>query len=333
MPIFTLRAKLDVQIGTRIRYWPQPPTTKKDDDSVDEPFKKLGEAIAAVLEEQVGDPQELYNKYVGRVGTIVNFTTERVLPLDSSGRWPGEYYSGFGVRFDGDYEVLYPNGHDCEIIDGPVEVPKVGATNSVHTKRQTLPVYPGDVVRVKGAPLQLPTIVCSIWNEFTGPALVSCDVVCAAAMETFFAERTLTAADTKELSTLFHDARRNLTDSFSSLELELLERGNVYWLYNDPTKLNFSSLEAELCFWEMDGLSDSVSYEDQFQFSLGQAKELQRSGQGELIVESKYSDPRDKKYSVRRIYDCFEPYRARVRELGLKQLLFQQGRYLRSISL
>ncbi len=333
MPIFTLRAKLDVQIGTRIRYWPQPPIVKKDDDSADEPFNKLGEAITAVLEEQLGDLQKFYSKYRGRAGTVVEFTTERVLPLDSSGRWPGEYYSGFGVRFDGDYEVLYPVGSDCEVIGGPLSIPEESATNSVHTKRQTLPVYPGDVVQVKSTPLQLPTIVCSVWNEFAGPNLVSCDVVCAPAIEAFFAERTLTRADIKELAILFHDARRNLTDSFSSIELELLERGNVYWLYNDPTKLHFLSSEAELCFWEMDGLSDSIRHEDQLQFSLSQAKELQQSGQGDLIVESKYSDPREKKYNVRRIHDCFGLHRARVRELGSKQLLFRQGRYLHSISL
>ncbi len=333
MPIFSVRAKLDIQIGTRIRYWPRPPIAHKDDDVADEPFNKLGEAITAVLLEQSGDLQEFYLKYHGRAGTVVEFTTERVLPLDSSGRWPGEYYSGFGVRFDDDYEVLYPVGSDCEVIGGPLSIPEEGATNSVHTKRQTLPVYPGDVVQVKNAPLQLPTIVCSVWNEFAGPNLVSCDVVCAPAIEAFFAERSLTRVDIKELAILFHDAQRNLTDSFSSIELELLERGNVYWLYNDPTKMDFLSSEAELCFWEMEGLSDFVRYEEQFQFSLGQAKQLRDSGQGELIVESKYSDPREKKYNVRRIHDCFGLHRARVRELGLKHILFRQGRYLRSISL
>ena len=111
-------------------------------------------------------------------------------------------------------------------------------------------------------------------------------------------------------------------------DIAVVTRGNVWALYNDPSKLSFESDEEELVFWSHDGISqmipdvhaDRLKREGRMSYFLGDPLEDSwkqfTSGEADIIVEALQINTDDPVlYNARRLHDCFAQHRERVRSV------------------
>lgn len=84
--------------------------------------------------------------------------------------------------------------------------------------------------------------------------------------------------------------------------LDMVKRGNVWALYNDPTKLRFESDEEERSFWASEGISSRLPS--------GDMDFLQLAVDFFVLFS-----PGGSRLQPRRLHDCFAQHRERVRSM------------------
>lgn len=235
------------------------------------------------------EANKFFGENRGKTGFVKGFSEEFVGPLDSKGRLPGVYINPgcIHVQFEGE-ETVHRNLNLNHFI-----LLAVGQT----VGSEALPEY--QKVR------DLPEII-EFWP---GDKVFRSDDL----LQTTHLVKKVLIGDAGEPSYC-------LDEYYKASGLTLLSRGNVYHLYNDPTKLSFTSSEDELNFWAGDGISRQV-YSNRlpyFEWSLETAKEMVEKGGGDLVIASKsVVSGRDVAFKVLKLCPPFAQHRDRVRELSL----------------
>ena len=285
------------------------------------------------------EADDFFRKYQGKTAIIASFPTTLVGPLDRKGRVPGLYLKNksINVQFEGEEEVHYGlNLHHFVLLDPTTTVTdeEYDAAQRVGDLPRSVEFYPGDRVRKSDDLLQTRRIVQEVKFNDKGELLYvlaetqeDTEQRSAGKAAERAAEREKNDADPHRFPMMvgfsLHDFKR--TEICTGSNLILLERGPIYFLYNEPEKLSFTSAEEELSFWAHDGLSKTFYGPrraiPKWEWSLETAREYVTQGMGELILVSRMSALRgnDSKpwYTVRRLHACFHQYRERVRKLAL----------------
>jgi hypothetical protein len=288
-----MQADLKVQIGTRLFY--DCPSMSMEDHKSDLFFKK----------------------YRGRTATVVGFSTKLVPPLNLNGDKPGVYYTGgLKVQFDGD-ETVHDDwrslGHF--VVIGPAEIIPAEIDNFVSDLPEDPAFYPFDVVAKQGDLLAEPRLVVSV--DYNRDGKLVCDLADTEDMKQARQRKEQTKRDQAKAEGLWSPTFSfHSNESVDASELRLVERGNVYWLYHDYTKLDFDSSEEEIGFWALDGISKVVHVNERWRFPLKRAREIVASGVGDIIIKSITANRGDDTCEVLRLHDLFDQYRGRIRALA-----------------
>jgi hypothetical protein len=230
----------------------------------------------------------------------------------------GVYYTGgLKVQFEKDdtvYDKLNLNLNHFVVV-GPAEIFPDETDNFVSGLPEDPDFYPFDVVAKQGDLLAEPRLIVSVdYNQ--GGQLV-CDLADTEDMERVRHTKERAERDRTKTEGLWYPSITfNSGESINADRLLLVERGNVYWLYHDYTKLNFASSEEELGFWAIDGISKVVHLDQGWRFSLKRAREIVASGDGDIVIESRHATRETSGYEVRRLHDIFKQHRDRVRVLA-----------------
>lgn len=306
--ILKMNACLQVEVGMKV-YYDCPHTS--------------GESFQA---------DNFFRKYKGSTGTVVGFSTEYVEPLDIKGRLPGVYYrsSGISVQFDGEDQVHEGLNIGHFVLMSPAKTVSPD-TPLTHQRAGDLPhpilFYPGDVVNKADDLLCIERLVerVSITKEGIPVYTLAETEEDRNARE---AEDEAQRKEARDRGSILASMRSSLerTEKCYGKELKMLKPGNVHWLYNDPSKMRFTSPKDEVYFWARDGLS-STAYQKGglhpvWEYSHEKARELLEAGEGDLIVRCKtYKNvkvsERDGDHKLRRLLDCFAEHRDCVRSLAL----------------
>ncbi|MEK7510932.1 MAG: hypothetical protein AAB582_01710 [Patescibacteria group bacterium] len=284
------------------------------------------------------EADNFFGKYKGKTAIIASFPMVFVGPLDSKGRLPGMYLKSksINVQFEGEEQVHYGlNLHHFVLLDPTTTVTDAEYEAAQRAGDLPRPVefYPSDTVRKGDDLLQVPRVVQEVqFNDKGGLLYVLAETQEAkdqrkAEKDARLAEEweKLKANPDRLPRMLFSGHDFPQTETCKGSNLVLIERGPVYFLYNEPEKLSFASPEEELNFWAHDGLSrtfyDSRHGVPHWEWSLEMAREILGRGEGDLILSSRPSRSRSgemtPRYTVRKLHPCFDQYRGRVREIAL----------------
>jgi hypothetical protein len=266
-----------------------------------------------------------FKKNRGRFVTFVAYAETLVGLLDFWGRAPGRYVNKdcIQVRFDGEDEVQLLNSRHFVLTDS-VRAELHGeilSNERVGDLPMQIDFYPGDFVR----------FVCPHHTALPNAAYEVKDVWLKDGHFNLGNEARYYVVDT-EASTLARakvrreknnalpeDQRMHILptifpDGWNTprSDIELVSRGNVYWLYHDPSRLIFSSDEEEVRFWIRSGISAmnaaGVTLKDVcklFEQELADVIEIPRHLLQSSTIE----------FASYKLHKLFEVHRPRVRAL------------------
>lgn len=251
-------------------------------------------------------PNPFFDTHHGKIAIFLSYVESLVGPLDYTGRKPGRYIERerIKVQFEGEGpEEL--NIHHFTVID-ITKAKLIGNPEKDHCLGE-LPhpvlFYPGDSVSFKRKPDE----------RFSDDPKFIRDI---------YLGHPFTVDSVPRYAVWEHSDYWNA----SGENLELIKRGNVWALYNDPSKLAFDSDKSELAFWGRDGISRLSGIENAESLmvrviSTTNKKTLKEAWrrftrfEADLIIR----DARDhERYETRKIHDCFAEFRSRVRDLTAK---------------
>lgn len=246
---------------------------------------------------------DFYERYRGKIGIVQGFPTEYVAPLDSRGRLPGVYVRPGYINVKFESENVVQKGLDVNhFIFLDVMKPCRPLLDLDFQKVRDLPhrieFYPDDLVRVKNH--LKPTSIEDIEINHDGE---------------------LTYVTRSPIS-----KRSAFTQRNQSKEIKLIERGNVYRLYENPEKLLFQSRDQEIVFWARSGVSERITRGNaipRWEWNYQDARQMIHDGVGDIIVAVQRDRtfdllPKHGDYVVLRLHNCFNAHRSRVRKLSLK---------------
>jgi len=279
-----------------------------------------------------------FRKYHGKISTVVGFPEKLVGPLDKKGRMPGVYYrtSCINVQFD-DEEVHngLQVGHFVLL-----DVAKTISSDEVlrHQKAQELPnpilFYQGDTVRESDDLLETSRVVQEVQVNDDGKIVYVLaetpeeQTEREKSLETEREEHRQKVRDEDDMmsSLFFHSKYENpVTRRCGGDQLTVVERGNVFHLYNDPGKMSFTSQVDELLFWSHDGVSRREYFGDVASSMNGmlleKAREIVQNGEGDVIIRGKDYGGRVQTigdgYHIHHLHPCFASFREHVRSISL----------------
>ncbi len=271
-----------------------------------------------------------FKKYRGKRATITGFPMEYVGPLDREGRMPGTYYRAGGVyaQFEGEEEIHALKVIHCLLVSQTTTLAHTDHLQSQRAGDLPYPVlfYPGDVVAKNDDLLGAERVVESVEMQGGGTALYV-----LAESEDARRAREKEAEERKKRATAEGRWHAGVTCSIPRTErcgaeaLRLLREGNVRRLY-EGRQLHFDSPEDELRFWAQEGLSRPVYPGDGFWFfnDLSTVQNMLENGAGDLALREErntvevFDKHPERRYIVRRIHDCFDARRGRVRTVALE---------------
>jgi hypothetical protein len=280
------------------------------------------------------DPRStaFFKRYHGKYAKYVGPSEKLYGPLNHKGKLPGRYASQSGIKvcFEGETQVHEGLNliHFVVIDTDPSHVRFTESTDDERLGDLPHPLlfYPEDSVRFKQVPegrADVPRFVSGIWleegylhNGLPGYQVHEND------------DEHRARAKTEER---FMPSIVPFSWNMAGENLELVARGNVWALYNDPSKLSFASDNEESAFWAQTGISKLVSALDPatsdselctISAVSGLTAEIVWQGfQAErLDLIQLYDRPgsrRDEnaRYRTYKLKDCFQQYRERVRAL------------------
>ncbi len=288
--------------------------------------------------------QNFFDTHRGKYATFKEYSEKLIDVLDLHGRIPGRYVDpkGVVVEFDGEdakslniLHFVVADASKSKLVDASQKDQRLGDLP------HPLLFYPGDTVRFKKKPdgagvTDDPRKMQQIFlgKPFTNDSFPRYEVM---ETESETAERIRKFdeenAERKEEHRLWSSPIRGARGwNTAGDDIELVARGNVWALYNDPTKLAFESDDAEAAFWAQDGICRYVQDEvkqgvlgihkralnSTFGLSLEDAHRLYAGGHADVIA-STFSNPGDgPRYEAKRMHDCFAQHRARIRALTYK---------------
>ncbi len=288
------------------------------------------------------ESDRFFRKYHGRIATIVSFPSVLFGPLNNDGRLPGLYLEpeSVNVQFDGE-EIVHNHKylHHFVLFDtaSTMTWDEYAASQRAGDLPHPVLFYQGDKVHKKSDLLQETRLVSDVKFSDDGEILyILAETPEAKAIRK--AERAARieeerAQDAKDPDPL-HIPMAALMPSFPYTEtcrgedLCLVTRGNVYYLYNEPENLSFSSNDDEMAFWSQDGISKTVygkeSWRGIWAWPLNEAQDMLRRGDGDLMVmvdrkKSRVFDESGQRFTVRRLHDCFAYHRDRIRQRKLRR--------------
>lgn len=283
--------------------------------------------------------QLFFDKHRGQYATFVRHGEELVDVLDFKGRVPGRYLDpkGIFVQFAGEDPIeinvlhfVVADASKASLVDSAAFNERLGDLP------HPVLFYPDDIVRFKRKPAdRLTDDVRRVQQVFLGKPFTMNNIPRYEVMET--------EAEAEERIRKFHEEnekRREEDRLWSSPDgvqgwntagedIELVSRSNVWALYNDSTKLAFSSQEDEAAFWGRDGICGYVGNEVKKRvlsipqqvlnrthgLSLENAYQLVVAGEAD-VIQPTFSNPSEgSRYSAKRVYDCFAQHRDHVRAL------------------
>jgi hypothetical protein len=107
--------------------------------------------------------------------------------------------------------------------------------------------------------------------------------------------------------------------------LELISRGNVWALYNDPGRLVFASFEEEYEFWSRTGIAKYAMAKNGREgllravtgYPLPEATALYEEGHGDIVRAVPYQNRNEPvRYELLKLHECFAGHRPHVRMLA-----------------
>ena len=259
---------------------------------------------------------QFFRKYHGKYAEFVGYCEKFAGPLDFLGRLSGRYVDPdfIKVKFDGEEEVQMLNVHHFVVVD----TGKAGLRNTIAGRYARLgdlhrPVlfYQGDMVRlIKNMPDGFGDAPRKVTTVFVGKPFTTDGTPRYGVSETDEEHQARVAKTDKEQEKLpwaSQSPRHLYADpegrNVEGTDLELVERGNVWALYNDPSKLSFKSDEEEAEFWVRDGITYLLPTKDQQYLALAT----------DILEREEWTRPVS--YAPRRLHDCFSQHRDRVRAL------------------
>ena len=284
---------------------------------------------------------QFFDEHRGKVASVVGFSKEYVGPLDQRGRVPGVYVKPnfIDVQFDGEACVHKGlNIHHFVLLDvAQTVIPQVDLDHQkVGDLPEAIQFWPGDQVYKQG---EQPPVARFVQSVRIGEGGIPVYALAETVEERQRREeersaqirhRREEAGKRGDATGLFFvglgSSKLVPTDFHNASDLELVLRGNVYHLYNNPKDLSFPSLQYELAFWAREGISTivygSLDSLPRSEWSLGEAKRMVQDGLGDLVVlkfksrKSVIVDPVGD-YKVRMLHPCFASHRDWVRKLSL----------------
>lgn len=263
----------------------------------------------------------------GKRAEFVDYCETLVSILDHQGRMPGRYIDPhmIKVRFEGEQEVHSLQAQHFIALDATKVQPAFSAGKNQRFGDLPHPVlfYPGDKVRLKQKPATAMDTEHSVDMVFLGKPFTRDEVPRYHVAET--------SEEGAERKRLFNEenAKREpgqqlfpTSDLFphgwnmAGEDLELVERGNAWALYNDPSKLSFASDEEELRFWARDGVSKRIFGAERI--GLASATLSFKKSSVDVILPSTLYPPSSdepERYEGHKLFDCWSGHRERVRAL------------------
>lgn len=300
-----MKAYLSVSVGMRVIYDCPPAITGDDWQS-----------------------REFFGKYKGCKGTIVGFSTTYVSILDRFGRLPGTYYLPGYVDMQFDDDGLVQRGLNTKfvvLVDNAQTASFEGSLVHQYVGDLPYPIqfYPGDTVHKSNDLLKIERLVDRV--DF--------DAEDERVPKYFLAEtEEIKKLREKDKETAWNEGKFpnpafSVIESLFDTELELVSRGNLYWLYIDASKMDFATPEDAVKFWAQDGLSYATIVgeshrEPVYECSHTMALAMLGRGEGELIISLQQTSrvrftSVHGTYRVHRLHDCFASHREYVRALSL----------------
>ncbi len=231
------------------------------------------------------ESKRFHENYNGKSATFVGYATHVIGPLDPRGRLPGLYADihHIMVKFDGEtdpkkvdvgfFSLNHPRSHKVLPAGFDFEAQRVGNLPFA------LLYYPGDTVRV----VRVEHPDYNPWLNKEGKVGGMTD------KGSYFVD--------------FGDVQ-NL--HFNPQGLEMVARGNVNYLYTDPSGMRFDLDEQEVKFWAHEGIMRALP--------TGDSEYLK------LATDLLYATSSPKFYRALRLHDCFARHRDHVRSLNQRML-------------
>ncbi len=289
------------------------------------------------------ESDRFFDSHRGEYATFVEYSEDLVGVLDYRGRMPGRYINleGLKVQFDGEKEVRSLNILHFVVVDAVHATVSYNAGDDQRLGDLPHPIlfYPGDLVRFKPYKEGREDVPRLVRSLFIGKGIFAKDD-----MPRY--EVMEVATETEERNRKFDEENakrpkekrlvKNILDGSHGWntpgeELELVSRGNVWALYNDPSKLRFASDQEESNFWARDGISKVVASEPEssaqraalipvYAYELDAAYNLFAARVGDVLqsTRSKHLPAvagEVAQYRVHILHECFAEHRERVRAL------------------
>lgn len=255
-------------------------------------------------------------RYRGTEAEFLDHGTTLVGPLDQHGRWPGVYADPdvVNVRFDLDkYEiVLYTS--DFVVLPGLYvrhEQPLTSPELRLSDLPGPVPFWSGDLVR-----LVAPKVAA--WKGLDErPRLLHVGFVGPrSGSHRFFYTVYETEEERQERRTSdprsIPKGRKRLHVQVDDISLH--QRGNVWALYNDPSKLKFASDQEEMLFWMQEGIRRMPKSKQELPTAYATPERALEKGE-ELLLYRAGDDYQDELFVGYKLHECFAQHRERVREL------------------
>ena len=273
---------------------------------------------------------ELMEKYHGQRAEFVDYDSYLVGVLDYRGLMPGTYRNRglMLLKFDDGGQHLI-SAKDVVVLPGLYVRHQHLADEEQELERvgdlpHPILFYPGDKVWVKGQADFFPDDQHEVRSVFVGNEMFAPGGIPRYEVMETDGEQTarVREEDRKNIRkppgqrVMRHYYVDRMGRNMAGDDLELAERGNVWALYNDPSKLVFESSEDELRFWTQDGISRRTFGDERQGLEL--VYNLFAKGHFDLVKPSDfYNTPRGSPvwYEGFTLREYFAEHRERVRAL------------------
>lgn len=287
--------------------------------------------------------QQFFDKHRGKFATFIRYGEKSIGPLDYDGRLPGRYldHDCIIAQFVESQEVLRLNILHFAIVDPEQRYTRFTALPKRYERLGdlTYPIlfYQGDTVRFKQKPHERvsdePHQVGCVYidSPFTEENIPRYEVRETVGEAKDRQERTAEAsARLPRVEALCGPTGERQSWNVTHDHIELDRRGNVWALYENPGALSFADDKQESAFWGMRGISTHASDVGDFKGGKRRTGTTSRigvlledawfmftSGAADVINPLQTLKRKDEptEYEVRRLHDCWEVHRERVRSL------------------
>ncbi len=277
--IRTMFAQVEVKVGMRVRF---------DCQLANDYFRSTS----------------FFQSHQGKMATITALKTENIGLHDSLE--PGIYHTGgIYVRFDGEDKIYGDIPLEYfTLLSQTTTLSEIPEPQRISPLLEPIKFYPGDLVTVKNTGVSDQRKIVEIKFAVNGRVL-------------YGLSRPEDGNDLMKLAKSLYMTKpgSQIIEGYAD-DLVMVKKGNLHFLYTEPEKIEFKSMEKELDFWSgkhtsCETFNHGKMMRPSWCITLKEARTMLNNGSADFFIEFRHE------YIPHLLHPRFKSYRDRVMRLSL----------------